>query len=408
VADIPHEELWRTHERRRERLVAFARRRLVRQLEERGAPPAEIDEAREALDPDVLTIGFARRFATYKRATLLLRDPERFREILCSDRPVQFIFAGKAHPHDNEGKQFIRDIVHFARTTGCRNRIVFLEDYDMVIARYLVQGVDVWMNTPRRPMEASGTSGMKATMNGAINLSVMDGWWAEAYRLELGWAIGRGEDYADEGLQDYIESNAVYDLLEKNIIPLFYDRGSDALPRNWIIRMKIALRDLCPVYSTARMVQDYAGRFYHPALQQHRLFSENGMERGRAYAEWKARLDEHWGEIDSGDITTVTSGEVRVRDALHVEAEVFLGDNLTPDDVAVQVYEGLLDRQGQIDRGQAHVMERTGDGYSGRGWHHYEASFVTESTGRHGYTVRVIPRHPDMQKTLHLGLITWA
>ena len=226
AANIPDEELWRTHEHRRARLVAFSRRRLTKQLAQRGVSPAEVDAGAEALDPDVLTIGFARRFATYKRANLLLRDVERFAELLCGNRPIQIIFAGKAHPHDNEGKEFIRQIVHFARTSDCRNRIVFLEDYDMVIARYLVQGCDVWLNTPRRPLEASGTSGMKAALNGGLNVSILDGWWAEAYRRHLGWAIGAGEQYEDTELQDYVESNALYDLIEKDMIPTFYDRGN--------------------------------------------------------------------------------------------------------------------------------------------------------------------------------------
>ena len=407
VNSIPGEELWRTHERRRERLVAFARSRLAAQLERRGAPPTEIERAQEALNPEALTIGFARRFATYKRATLLLRDPDRLTRLLCSDRPIQLIFAGKAHPHDNEGKEFIRQIIHFAHNVGCQHRIVFLEDYDMVIARYLVQGVDVWLNTPRRPMEASGTSGMKAAMNGVLNLSVLDGWWAEAYRSNIGWAIGRGEVYADEGLQDYVESNAIYDLLEKEIIPAFYDRGHDNLPRVWIMRMKSSLRELGPVFNTSRMVQEYVRRAYYPALEQARYFSENNYKRGQDYAAWLLELKEHWQEIDTGDITAVTDTEIRVGDSLHVEAEVYLG-SLSPDKVAVQLYEGVLDRQGQISKGHAHTMHRAGDSPRGEGWHRYTVEFTCETTGHHGYTVRIIPFHPDMTNTLRLGLITWA
>lgn len=406
--DIPDEELWRVHERRRARLVAFARQHLVKQLKNRGAPPHEIDMAREALDPDVLTIGFARRFATYKRATLLLHDPDRFRSLLCdTDRPIQFIFAGKAHPHDVEGKEFIRQIVHFARTAECRNRIVFLEDYDMVIARYLVQGADVWLNTPRRPLEASGTSGMKAALNGVLNLSELDGWWAEAYRPHLGWAIGAGETYEDKELQDKIESNAVYDLLEQDIIPTFYDRGSDNLPRGWIQRMKNSLRELAPVYNTARMVQEYTRRFYYPALEKYRYFSTDNYEIGRDFAAWLGRLRQHWGSLAFGEITASFDGEVRVGDALGIDAEVYLGE-LDPEDVAVQLYEGPLNTNGEIEQGRARNMVLQGPSDNRQGWYRYHVDFVSESAGRHGYTIRLIPRHLEVRRTLHLGLIRWA
>ncbi len=407
AASIPDEELWRTHERRRERLVAFARSRLVAQLEQRGAPPAEIEAAHEALDPDVLTIGFARRFASYKRASLLLRDTERFMKILCGDRPVQFIFAGKAHPHDNDGKEIIRQIVHFSRTTDCRNRIVFIEDYDMVVARYLVQGADVWLNTPRRPLEASGTSGMKAALNGVLNLSILDGWWAEAYRRHLGWAVGAGETYTDMELQDYIESNAVYDLLEKDLIPTFYDRGSDNLPRGWIMRMKGSLRELGPVYNTARMVKEYTRRFYTPALEDTRHFRENNFAAGIDFAEWLLNLQSQWRELKLGDITPAFDSEVRVGDTLRVNAEVFLG-RVSPEDVAVQLYEGVLDKQGAIERGRAYDMQHVGNSPRGQGWCQYSVEFVSDVTGRHGYTVRIIPRHPNARNALRLGLITWA
>ncbi len=407
AADIPDEELWRAHERRRTRLVAFARRRLAAQLERRGASPAEIEAAHEALDPDVLTIGFARRFATYKRATLLLRDAERFMELLCGEQPIQIIFAGKAHPHDDEGKEFIRQIVHFSRTNGCRDRMVFLEDYDMVVARYLVQGADVWLNTPRRPLEASGTSGMKAALNGVLNLSVLDGWWAEAYRHHLGWAIGAGETYRDEDQQDHIESNAVYDLLEKDIIRTFYERGADNLPRAWIARMKASLRELGPVYSTARMVQEYSRRLYHPALENAHQFSADDYARGREYAGWLLNLRSHWSEIKFGSISSNFNSEVRVGDTLGLTVEVYLGQ-ISPDDVSVQLYEGALDRQGEIERGRAHEMAAEGPGSGGKGWHRFTVSFASETTGRHGYTIRAIPRHPDMRQTLQLGLITWA
>ncbi len=259
VDHIPDAELWRTHERRRERLVVFARERLKRQLERRGAPPSEIARADEVLDPEALTIGFARRFATYKRGTLIFRNLERLGAILNNkDRPVQFIFAGKAHPRDHGGKELIAEIVHVARRPEFRRRIVFLEDYDINVARHLVQGVDVWLNNPRRPLEASGTSGMKVCCNGGLNLSILDGWWVEGYQGDNGWAIGAGEEYTDLTYQDDIESRAIYDLLEQEIVPLFYTRatrrpaarlaqGDEALDR----------ARCCPVFNTNRMVQEY-------------------------------------------------------------------------------------------------------------------------------------------------------
>ncbi|HEX2998780.1 MAG TPA: alpha-glucan family phosphorylase [Armatimonadota bacterium] len=227
VEDIPPEELWRTHERRRERLVAFARMRLRQQLQQRGAPAQEIATASEVLHPEALTIGFARRFATYKRAALLFRDRDRLLRLINDrDRPIQFVFAGKAHPNDQPGKDLIRQIVHNAQLPDLRSRVVFLEDYDMIVSRYLLFGCDVWLNTPLRPREASGTSGMKAAVNGVLNCSTLDGWWCEAYTPEVGWSIGQGEEYADTEYQNHIEANTLYNLLEKEVVPLFYDRGN--------------------------------------------------------------------------------------------------------------------------------------------------------------------------------------
>ena len=255
--------LW-THERRRERSRSPGR--LGAQLQP-GAGPAELAQAEEVLHPEALTIGFARRFATYKRATLILRDAERLARLVSDPaRPVQLIFAGKAHPRDDEGKRFIRDVVRFAAQPEFRRRIVFLEDYDAVVARYLVQGADVWLNTPRRPREASGTSGMKALFNGVLNLSVLDGWWDEAYTPRAGWAIGHGEEYADLEVQDEIESRALLHRIEREVVPLFYERGSDGRqPRGWISLMKTAMEDLCPVFNTNRMVWQYLTDAYLPA-----------------------------------------------------------------------------------------------------------------------------------------------
>ena len=356
VDDVPDEEMWRTHERRRGRLIAFARRKLRKQLENRGAPPSEIEQARGALDPNALTIGFARRFATYKRATLLFRDRERLARILNDpQRPVQIIFAGKAHPKDQPGKELIKEVVRFARQEEFRQRIVFIEDYDMCAARYMLQGVDVWLNTPRRFREASGTSGMKAAANGAINLSIPDGWWDEAYRPEVGWAIGRGEVYEDHNYQDAIESNAVYELLEKEVIPLFYDRGLGGLSRGWIARMKAAMRDICPYFNTHRMVREYAERFYMPAAQRSLRLAEEDMARAKALAAWEAGLRQNWPELRVVSVDADAPPEVQVGAELRVQALIHLG-SLQPDDVTVELYHGPVGTKGEMDPAQVTVM----------------------------------------------------
>ncbi len=293
---ISDEELWRTHERRRERLVAFARQRLREQLERRGVTNSELSRGADALSPYTLTICFARRFATYKRADLLLSDPERLMRLLTdTERPVQMIFAGKAHPHDLPGKEIIKKIVHFASDPRVASRIVFLEDYDMTMSRYLISGSDLWLNTPRRPLEASGTSGMKAAINGTLNLSILDGWWDEAYSTDIGWAIGRGEEYEDHALQDEVESKALYDLLEREIIPLFYTRGMDGLPREWIRRMKESMRDVGKRFSSHRMLLEICGQLLHARAGERADILRKGYALCREAAAYLARLREQLG-----------------------------------------------------------------------------------------------------------------
>ncbi len=406
VTDIPSEELWRTHERRRERLVAFARRRLRAQLEQRGAPPSEIESANEVLDPEALTIGFARRFATYKRATLLFQDLERLVKILSNpDRPVQIIFAGKAHPHDDPGKELIRQIIHHARQEELRRWIVFIEDYDMNVARYLVQGADVWLNTPRVLREASGTSGMKAAANGVLNMSILDGWWAEAYSINIGWAIGRGEGYEDFDYQDKVESNAIYDLLEKEVIPLFYSRGPDGLPRGWIGHMKVAMLSICPTFNTNRMLYEYTELLYLPAAQRYQRLSENNLAQAKVLAGWKARLREHWPEIRIESVDADPSAELKVGDELEVRAEIYLGA-LEPQDVTVEIYTSRLDATGQISKGQAIAMNCTQS--NGHGRYTYTGAIACRTSGRHGYTLRILPRHEDLSNPYEPRMILWG
>lgn len=408
IEDVPDAELWRTHERRRERLVNFARRRLVAQLRNSGAGQAEIRAANEVLDPEMLTIGFARRFAAYKRADLFLKDPERLLRILTNkNTPVQFIVAGKAHPADNQGKELIRQIVHFTRNNQeARNHIVFIEDYDINVARYMVQGVDCWLNTPRRPLEASGTSGMKAAANGALNISIPDGWWCEAELLgENGWSIGRGETYEDPLEQDLVESQALYEILEKEVMPTFYERGRDGLPRKWIRLKKNAIRTICPVFSACRMVQEYTERFYMPCAERRSELRANARKRSSALTAWKEKVQQCWQEVhfvrvDSGPTEGLPFGS-----SLQVIAEIYL-DKLTNDDVIVEIHYGDVDLFGQIPIGKTEPTEcakKLGDGV-----YRFEGALHCDKTGQQGFTVRVIPSHPDLAHKHETTLIKWA
>jgi len=405
---IPDTELWRTHERRRERLVAFARRRLVEQYRKRGAGAAELAAAEEVLDPEALTIGFARRFATYKRANMILADPARLTRLLSNpDRRVQIIFSGKAHPRDNPGKDLIRQIVHASRQEPFRNSIVFIDDYDMNVARYMVQGVDVWLNTPLRPMEASGTSGMKVAANGGLNVSILDGWWAEGYSPTVGWAIGSGETYEDLEYQNTVESQALYDLLEKEIVPVFYDRGPDHLPRRWIAKMKAAMGQLAPVFNTNRMVRQYAEKFYGPAAQRWDDLVGDGLAHARQLSAWKGRLREKFANVrvESVSDDMDVAGGAHVGRDIHVEAVIDLG-GLDPDDLQVELYCGSLDEDGQLSQGHALPMRRVGRAEDHRA--RYAVEFPCAHSGRSGYTVRILPNHAMLPDAKEMAMIRWA
>jgi starch phosphorylase len=400
---IPDQELWMVHRIRKERLINYARTRLAAQIRQRGGSTSEIAMADSVLGPGVLTIGFARRFATYKRALLLLTDTARLKRILTDPkRPVQILFAGKAHPHDHEAKDLIRRVIHFARDPEVRHRVVFLEDYDISVARYLVQGVDVWLNTPRRPNEASGTSGMKVLCNGGLNLSVLDGWWEEGYDREVGWAIGQGEVYPDNAYQDSVESSALYSLLENDVVPLFYDRDAADIPRGWLGKVKASMKKLTPVFNTNRMVAEYAERFYLAASARHlRLRADNGA-RALALVEWRKRLHVHDSEVRVARVDIQTS-HISVGSKLGVTARVFLG-HLAPSDVRVQIYYGRVDPEGQITRGQAVDMQlRESLGAE----HLYECGIDGEESGSCGFSVRVVPFHEDAILPYEFPWIVW-
>ncbi len=406
VTQIPDEELWRVHEERRQRFVLWVRRTLQEQLVRRGASTAEIEQSTEALSHRTLTIGFARRFATYKRANLLFRDAARLMKILGDpDRPVQIVIAGKAHPADTQGKELIRQIVHFARENGHARRVVFIENYDINVARYLVSGVDVWLNTPRRGMEASGTSGMKAALNGVLNLSILDGWWDEAYESDLGWAIGRGEVYANYDYQDQVESQALYDLLEKQVVPTFYDRDDTGLPRQWIACMKKCMKTLSPLFNTNRMVQDYAEQYYMPSHVRADQLSADDHQRAFELARYKDRLRDHWRDLKVQSIDAQTKRPLGVRQPLEVETVVHLGGELTPDDLRVQAYYGPLDSEGRIETGRAVDMRLADE--LGDGNYRFRGQMTADNSGRYGFAVRIIPGNNLLASPFEPGLIVW-
>lgn len=408
IDKIPDEELWRTHERRRERLVAFARRRLIKQLKERGGAQTEISTAAEVLDPTALTIGFARRFATYKRATLLFRNLERLNQILSNrTHPVQFIIAGKAHPKDEEGKKLIQDICEIAKEEAFRRKVVFIENYDINVAHYLVEGCDVWLNTPRRPLEASGTSGMKVIANGGLNFGVLDGWWDEGFDPGIGWKIGNGEEYTDPDYQDELESRQLYNTLETQIIPLFYSRGEDGLPRQWIQMVKQSMKKLGPYFNTHRMVQQYFESYYKAGLEKRQIFSEKKWSNAKELASWKESTKENWSSIKLVNLVTPENSKaIFVGQEFQITAEMLLG-NLTPQDVEVQVYYGPLDHQDNPEYNETIVLKseprKTKDGN-----YKFSGSITTRRSGQQGFTIRVLPKHPLLINPFELGLIYWA
>jgi starch phosphorylase len=404
VERIPDLELWRTHTRLRERLVAFAREVNEIQIQQKLGKAAIRPLSGQPLTSEALTIGFARRFATYKRATLLLRDPARLKAIFTdSARPVQLIVAGKAHPRDAAGKEFIRSLIEFVRTEGLSERVVFLEDYDLLKARVLVQGVDVWLNNPRRPYEACGTSGMKVVTNGGLNLSILDGWWAEGYRPGVGWAIGDGQEFAHTDYQDEVDAESLYSLLEHEVVPLFYDRDADGIPRGWIAMMKESIRVLTSAFSGDRMIKEYTDRFYVPAADHYERLAARGFAKARELSAWKQKVSKAWCDVrvtwvqDQGTINLPVGAD------LQVETRVHLG-SLHPSEVVVQAYYSRLRSDGALSNGHSIDLKWSG---SRDGDHVYKGTISSKISGIHGYSIRILPRHEDVLVPHELPLITW-
>jgi starch phosphorylase len=395
IADV---DLWQLRTDSRKALVHYVRKRHARQVAVRGASPEEVANAAQVLEPDTLTLGFARRFASYKRPNLLLHDSERLVRILTNrERPVQLILAGKAHPQDGEGQGMIRQWIEFARRPEVRPRVVFLSDYDLLMAEQLVQGVDLWVNTPRRPWEASGTSGMKVLVNGGLNLSELDGWWAEAYSPEVGWAIGDRQEHDNDPGWDAAEADALYGLLEREIVPEFYARDERGIPRGWVAHMRESMSRLTPLFSTNRVVRQYVEQHYLSAASAFRLRAAKQGAMGTGLVDWQARLAQHWSNLRFGNAT------VEQKDGQYVfQVQVFL-DELDPDAVSVELY-------AEARNGHALTREPMGRGEhlvgSANGFT-YSARIPATTRPVADYTPRLVPQHAGAFVPLEAPFILW-
>jgi len=404
---VPDEELWQMHRRRKELLIDYARQRLRQQYLRQGASPGQSNEFEHILNPEALTIGFARRFATYKRATLILRDLDRLSRIVNNpERPVQIIFAGKAHPADKPGKALVEQVYHLSRSDKFRGKIIFLENYDIDMARYLVSGADLWLNNPIRPYEASGTSGQKAALNGLPNCSILDGWWAEGYNGKNGWAIGEEREYDNAEERDEADSQSLYALLEEQIIPTYYDRGSDGIPHGWIAIMKEAIRTCAPAFSMRRMVKEYSTRFYVPEIQRGICIEQNHYQQARELAAWEDRIQRIWPGLGLY-VSGPRDGHFDLRTGVDIHAWV-RADNLHPEDVRVDLVYAELAKgtDGHSEPQQTLPMAYTKREQDGA--YRYDIHFQLTESGTLAYGVRVLPNHANLPNVYDLGLILWA
>ncbi len=392
---VPDEDLWAFRGAARRRLVERLRLRVAAQRGLEGAGGAAVRACAELFDPDALTLGFARRFATYKRPNLLLKDPERLARLLGRrDRPVQLVIAGKAHPRDAEGKAMIREWAAFVRRPDVQGRVVFVSDYDLALAEELVQGVDVWINTPRRPWEASGTSGMKVLVNGGLNLSELDGWWAEAYAPEVGWALGDGREHDDDPAWDWEECRALYRILEEEVVPAFYERDAHGVPRAWVARVRESMARLTPQFSTNRMLREYTETYYLPLIRRCRRRAADGGAVGRALAQWRVSVARHWPALRFGNVAVETGG-----DGHRFAVQVYL-DELDPDAVRVELYaDGEPPVVRVLARGEALAGAANAYVFTGTAPADREAA---------DYTPRLVPYHPEAVLPLEAPAVLWA
>ena len=397
IRRVPDTKLWQLRTAASKSLVEYARERLSRQLAASGAPAEAVEGAKHLFDPNILTLGFARRFATYKRPNLLLHDPQRLLRLLTNpQRPVQLIIAGKAHPADQAGQALIQEWIHFIRQPETRPHVIFLSDYDMLLTEHLVQGVDVWINTPRRPWEACGTSGMKVLVNGGINLSELDGWWAEAYTPEVGWALGDGQEHGDDPAWDAVEANALYDLLEREVIPEFYTRDASGIPAAWVKRMRESMAQLTPRFSASRAVREYSEQHYLPAAAAYRERTADKGAVGKQVVDWRHAVDRTWGSLRFGDLPVETNAEHHV-----FEVEIFLND-LDPNAARVELYADGIDG-GEPVRIEMKCVGPVAN--ASEGWLH--RATVPATRPAKDYTARVIPQHSGVAVPLESARILW-
>jgi glycogen phosphorylase len=403
VYNIPDDELWSFHQRAKVQMLGLVRERAALQLMRIGGEPAEVNMAAKALDPHALTIGFARRFATYKRATLLFRYPERLKRLLNdSQRPVQLIFSGKAHPADEPGKAFIQAVYQASKQPGFAGKIVFVEDYDTNIARHLVSGVDVWLNNPRRPLEASGTSGQKAGLNGIPNFSVLDGWWAEGYDGSNGWAVGAEREYPTESAQDEADVLSLFAILENEIVPLYYQRNEAGLPTGWLEQMRRSIATVAPDFSFDRMLKEYVRKFYLPLGELSQSAQADSFSGSRDLAAWDARVQAGWPQVQV-EAVGPEHGEMTVGKPLVVRGTVTPG-TLSVDDLVVELV-CLRDEDGKLVEATALPMHRLS---AEDGRYRYEGAFDVPESGAFVYGVRVRPNHPCLPNPFATALMTWA
>ena len=396
IRRISDSRLWRFRTVACKSLVEYARERLSRQLEESSASSEAVEAAKNLFDPNALTLGFARRFATYKRPNLLLHDPQRLLRLLSNpQRPVQLIIAGKAHPADQVGQDLIQQWIHFIRRSEVRPHAIFLSDYDMHVTEHLVQGVDVWINTPRRPWEASGTSGMKVLVNGGLNLSELDGWWAEAYTPEVGWALGDGREHDSDPAWDAAEAETLYDLLEYKLIPEFYDRDENDIPKAWVARIRESMAKLTPRFSANRTVREYTEQHYLPAVAAYRKRAADKGEMGKQIVDWRHNLEQKWAAIRFGQVNINTDGQKYT-----FEVEVYF-NGLDHDAVRVELYADRVDGAVQVQQEMSRNRQLAGgSGYI------YSAS-VAANRPASDYTPRVMPYCCDIAVPLEIANILW-
>ncbi|RCX17944.1 maltodextrin phosphorylase [Anaerobacterium chartisolvens] len=409
IDDIPDELLWQAHCRLKSKMIEFVRSKLKQQRSENGESSESIREVDTLLDPDALTLGFARRFATYKRANLIFRDAARIQKIMNDPkRPVQIIFAGKAHPADSPAHDVIKNINDIARQEGFNGKVILVENYNMTLARNLVQGVDIWLNNPRRPLEASGTSGQKVCINGIVNFSILDGWWCEGYNGKNGWVIGDDSFYDNEHYQDNADSQSIYEILGNEIVPLFYDRDDKGVPVKWVQVMKESIKSLVHNYGTHRMVQDYTNKMYIPSFERLTAMSSDNYARAKDLAHWKLYMAQNWPHLSitaEKDMSSLKEQKAISGETISICASVYPG-GIDPSNIDVQLYYGCIGKNGMIENPEVKSMHsiESPDQCSCR----YCCDISITEGGQYGYTVRVVPRHKDLISKFDIGLIKWV